>query len=253
MAKTGNESQNKVLCNFSIIVNIQNIMRINKYLAEQGRATRRAADELVKKGLVLINGRVAVLGDQVETGDKVDIMGSAAKKKDYKYFIYHKPRGEVTASPLKGLFYVGRLDKNSTGLLLLTNDGRVTDRLLNPKREHDKEYLVTTAQPLRPSFKKHMEAGVNIGDAITKKCRVEVIGQKTFKIILTEGKKHQIRRMCAALHNDVTELKRTRIMSLKLGALAPGASREFTPKEAADFLSSLGLSKPSLSSNADRS
>lgn len=215
-------------------------MRINKYLADQGYTTRRGADELITRRKVLINGRVAVLGDKVAEGDVVEVKDTG-KQKEYKYFAYYKPKGETTHSPLKGTFYVGRLDKDSHGLIILTNDGRVTDRLLNPDKEHSKEYLVTTVQNLRPSFKKNMEQGVDIGDYVTKKCRVEVIGPRTFKIILTEGKKHQIRRMCATLHLDVADLKRIKVMNISLGNLKPKLSRPLTEQEQELFLKKLGL------------
>lgn len=214
-------------------------MNINKYLADKGYCTRREGEQLVRQKKVFINGRLAILGDKVTEQDKVEVHGMT--QKTYKYLAYHKPQGLATDSPIEGLFYVGRLDKNSSGLLILTNDGRITDRLLNPKREHDKEYLVTTAQKLRPSFKQHMEKGVDIGDTVTKPCKVEVTGEKTFKITLTEGKKHQIRRMCVALHTDVANLKRTRVMNIKLGTLKPGQTRPLTGTELSTFLKNLGL------------
>jgi 23S rRNA pseudouridine2604 synthase len=171
-------------------------MRINKYLAEKKISTRRGADELVKDKKVFINGKLAELGSQVSETDKVEVRGT--KQKEYKYFAYHKPIGtETEAVPKAGfdnVFPLGRLDKASHGLLILTNDGRITDQLLNPKYIHEKEYLVKTSNKLRSNFKQKMEAGVNIEGYQTKPCKVKIINENTFRIILTEGKKHQIRR-----------------------------------------------------------
>ena len=176
-------------------------MRINKYLAHEGIATRRGADELVARGKVLVNGRVAVLGEKVNKGDKVELRGKSSPKK-FLYFAYNKPVGVITHSPQMGekdikqsvalpkdVFPVGRLDKDSSGLIILTNDGRVTDRLLNPDYAHDKEYRVRTSEPLRESFKKTMEVGVDIEGYLTKPCMVRKTGPKSFNITLTEGKK----------------------------------------------------------------
>src|SRR3989338_7913298 len=226
-------------------------MRINKYLAREGVATRRAADEIVARGKVLLNGRVAVLGEKVNKGDKVELRGKSSPKK-HLYFAYHKPIGVITHSPQKGekdvkqsvpmdVFPVGRLDKDSSGLIILTNDGRVTDRLLNPEYEHDKEYRVRTHEPLRESFKKAMEAGVDIEGYMTKPCSVRKTGPKSFNITLTEGKKHQIRRMVAALHNTVVELERTRILNIRLENLKPGAWRPIEGEELKTFLAQIGL------------
>ncbi|MDO8659141.1 MAG: pseudouridine synthase [Candidatus Parcubacteria bacterium] len=234
-------------------------MRINKYLADQKISTRRGADELIKNKKVFINGKLAVLGSQVNETDKVEVRG--APKKDYVYFAYNKPIGIETNSPREDLFPLGRLDKNSHGLLILTNDGRITDQLLNPKYVHEKEYVVRTSNKLRSSFKNKMEAGVNIdpvrsrsprGDRstpvfgraasngvegyITKPCKVKILSDFTFKIILTEGKKHQIRRMCSALFQEIADLKRERIMNIKLGSLKSGGLREIKGEELETFL-----------------
>ena len=225
-------------------------MRINKYLALKQYCTRREADELIKKGKVFINGKTAVLGDKVLEKDVVDVKFRAKK---YRYYAYNKPRGVITHSPqgdekdiamitpLEGVFPVGRLDKDSYGLIILTDDGRITDKLLNPDYVHEKEYLVRTARDLRPSFKEHMEKGVDIGDFITKKCEVNVIGSRLFTIKLTEGKKHQIRRMCAAMHNDAVELERIRIMNIQVKGIPPGGYRAIEGKELETFLKALGF------------
>lgn len=216
-------------------------VRVNKYLADRKISTRRGADELIKSRKVFINGKVALLGAQVSEGDKVEVKG--VETKQYKYYAYHKPIGIETDSPKLGLFPLGRLDKASHGLLILTNDGRITDQLLNPKYIHEKEYLVQTAEKLRSSFKNKMEAGVRIEDEssgyLTKPCKVKILNENTFRVILTEGKKHQIRRMCSALFQEVADLKRERIMNVKLGNLKPNAVREIKGEELKTFLDSL--------------
>jgi len=214
-------------------------MRINKYLALKKISTRRGADELVETKKIFINGKLAVLGSQVNEGDIVEVKG--VKTKEYKYFAYNKPVGVETNSPREDLFPLGRLDKNSCGLLILTNDGRITDQLLNPKYFHEKEYVVKTSNKLRSSFKKKMEAGVNIEGYMTKPCKVKILNENTFRIILTEGKKHQIRRMCSALFQEIADLKRERIMNIKLGNLKSNSLREIKGEELAVFLKSLSL------------
>ncbi|HEV7702380.1 MAG TPA: pseudouridine synthase [Candidatus Paceibacterota bacterium] len=212
-------------------------MRINKYLALKKISTRRGADELVAGQKVFINGKRAVLGARVKETDKVEIKGAGAK--EYKYYAYNKPIGIETASPkeaAEGLFPLGRLDKASHGLLILTNDGRITDQLLSPKYFHEKEYVVKTSNKLRGSFKDKMEKGVNIEGYKTKPCKVTIVNDFTFRVILTEGKKHQIRRMCSALFQEVADLKRERIMNVKLGSLKPKGIREIKGKELELFL-----------------
>ena len=234
-------------------------MRINKYLAHEGIATRRGADELITKKKVLINGRTAELGDKVEKTDRVELVGKMNPKK-YLYYAYNKPVGVITHSPQLGekdiqqsvkakgkdsemqdVFPVGRLDKDSSGLIILTNDGRVTDRLLNPDYDHDKEYRVRTLGALRESFKKSMEGGVNIEGYLTAPCVVRKTGPKSFNITLTEGKKHQIRRMVAALHNQVLDLERVRILNIRLDDLKSGSWRMIEGEELSTFLSTIGM------------
>ncbi len=234
-------------------------MRINKYLAYRGIATRRAADDLIARKKVHINGRIAALGEMVGEGDEATVRGESSPK-EYRYYAYHKPAGVITHSPQRGekdikqsvagikdmreVFPVGRLDKDSSGLIILTNDGRITDRLLSPKYDHDKEYRVRTLQPLRAGFKKAMEAGVDIEGYRTKNCLVRKTGEKSFIIVLTEGKKHQIRRMVAALHNTVSSLERTRIVTIGLDALKPGQWRPIEGKELETFLAAIGMCAP---------
>lgn len=233
-------------------------MRINKYLALKGFSTRRGGDELVERGIVYINGTKAVLGSKVLESDQVEVK-QKGKPKQYRYFAYNKPLGVVTHSPekgqrdiqaeikgipeLKGVFPIGRLDRDTHGLIILTDDGRVTDRLLNPDAEHDKEYEVRTQEKLRDSFKETMEAGVDIDGYITKDCKVKMYGDSMFRITLREGKKHQIRRMVSALHATITDLKRVRVMNIELGNMREGEFRPIEGEELGEFLELLGLSK----------
>lgn len=233
-------------------------MRINKYLAWKNISTRRGADELIEKGKVFINGKKALLGSKVNEADTVEVRGHKAK--EYVYLAYNKPRGVITHSPQEDeedikenikeklkksglpkelasdIFPVGRLDKDSHGLIILTNDGRITDKLLNPKYVHEKEYVVKVSGKLRTSFKEKMEAGVNIEGYKTQKCKVEITDENKFRIILSEGKKHQIRRMCSALFQEVADLHRVRVMNIKLGKLRPGAYRAIEGEELDTFL-----------------
>ncbi|MSR73331.1 rRNA pseudouridine synthase [Candidatus Parcubacteria bacterium] len=237
-------------------------MRINKFLALRKYATRKGGDELVSKKKVFINGRLAVLGDKVKEDDLVEVrLGGLVKK--YIYYVYNKPVGVITHSPqrgeqdvlsatkLRGVFPVGRLDKESHGLLILTNDGRITDKLLNPDYVHEKEYVVKTREKLRNNFKERMEAGVKIeggggkendGESYTTKpCRLRVLNDNLFRIIITEGKKHQIRRMCVALFNEVIDIERVRIMNVELAKLPKGSYRELKGDELAVFMKGLGF------------
>ncbi|MHB0978079.1 MAG: pseudouridine synthase [Minisyncoccota bacterium] len=216
-------------------------MRINKYLAHKKHSTRRGADELITKGQVFINNRLAVLGDKVNETDKVEVR-FRGKPAPYIYMAYNKPRGMPTEEiKVKDVFPIGRLDKDSHGLIILTNDGRITEGLLSPEYEHEKEYLVSTKEKLRSSFKDKMEAGVQIEDERTAKCKVKIIDEHTFKVILTEGKKHQIRRMCVALFQEVDDLERIRIMNIELDKLPSGQYREIEGEELQTFLHSLEL------------
>ena len=218
-------------------------MRINQYLASKGHSTRRGADELIKKNKVLINGHQAKLGQRITEKDVIEVLTTKTQTV-YVYFAYHKPTGETTDTPRgigKDVFPLGRLDKDSCGLIILTNDGRITDRLLNPAHDHEKEYIVTVKEKLRSNFKQKMETGVDIEGYMTKKCKVKVLNEFTFKITLTEGKKHQIRRMVSALFNQVRELKRIRIMDIELGTLNPNSTRVIRGDELRIFLKGLGL------------
>ncbi len=225
-------------------------MRINKYLAHKNLCTRREADDMISAGKVLINGRKAVLGDKVEEKDDVKVL---FRVKNYRYYAYNKPRGIITHSPdedevdiqqsipLEGVFPIGRLDKDSHGLIILTDDGRITDKLLNPEYEHDKEYLVVTKEEHPSNFKQRMEKGVDIEGYMTKPCVVLPISSRKFSITLSEGKKHQIRRMCSALGLVTADIQRIRIMNISLGHLKKGEYRELKGTELNTFLKSLGL------------
>lgn len=227
-------------------------MRINKYMSQRGLSTRGGADALIEAGLVFVNGKRAVLGQKVAEKDKVEIKRQK-QQKAHIYLAYNKPRGIMTHSakkgereikdevPVKGVFPVGRLDKDSHGLIILTNDGRITERLLGPSYEHEKEYFVKTKEKLRTSFEKKMEAGVKIGDEKTAPCKVHIFGERAFSITLTEGKKHQIRRMCDALFQSVEDLQRTRVMNITLGKLKEGEYRKLEQEELKVFLDKLGL------------
>ncbi len=234
-------------------------VRINKYLKDQGHSTRRGADELIEQGLVTINGKIAKLGDQVNAGDIVEIKNTVSKT-EWKYYAYDKPTGIVTTMPQKGekeiikithfpikVFPVGRLDKDSTGLIIMTNDGRITERLLSPEFEHEKEYVVGVNKPLTDPFLRKMASGVKIGSQKagykTKPAIVKPLHTKEFSIILTEGKNRQIRRMCETLGYHVETLKRIRIMNVTLGTLPAGKFRELVGKEKETLLASLLLNK----------
>lgn len=227
-------------------------IRINKYLAMQGVSTRRDADKLILAGKVTINGRRAVLGDKVGPTDKVEVIKKT--KSNFVYYAYNKPRGIITHSPqegekditssikIKGVFPIGRLDKDSEGLIILTNDGRITDRLLNPKYEHEKEYLVKTRVPVKPSNLTVMERGMELEGIQTKPCRTKQLSEFSFTITISEGQKHQIRRMCDALSLPIESLKRVRIMNIRLGKLTPNDYRKLDGEELKTFLTSLSLS-----------
>lgn len=227
-------------------------IRINKFLALRGDSTRRGADILIEEKKVTINGRFASLGDKVNEKDTVIVKD--ANKKEYLYFAYHKPRGMITHSPQNGeesiesaiaekisdsVFPVGRLDKDSHGLIILTNDGRITEKLLSPERKHDKEYIVTVDKPVTTRFLKDMERGVDIEGLKTKPATAREAGRNKIDIIVTEGKKHQLRRMCAALGYAAKDIKRTRIMNIALGTLPPRNLRQIKGKELAEFLTLL--------------
>ncbi len=231
-------------------------IRINKYLAHEGVASRREADELVEAGKVLINGKKAKNGDQVQVDDVVSVLG---KTKAKSYLAYYKGRGIISHSPNEkevdiagrlakdyGITHVapiGRLDKDSEGLIILSNDGRITGPLLDPDADHEKEYEVTVDKAIGGMFVRAITAGVDIEGYRTKPAKVTAhkSNDKKFTIILTEGKKHQIRRMCAALGYQIKTLKRVRITNIKLDKLKPNQYRKITGPELEAFLKELGV------------
>lgn len=229
--------------------------RINRYLAHKGYTTRRGADELIEKGSVTINGKKAKLGDKVTEKDVVEVSQDVLEKNaaKFRYIAYHKPRGVSTDAQhdsrsiaseipaLRGLYPLGRLDKESHGLIILTNDGRLTERLLHPSRAHEKEYHVHIDKPATDTLIRHFERGVFIEGYKTKPAKARRAGETTFNITLTEGKKHQIRRMCAAEGARVIDLERIRIMNIKLGDLKEGAYRDIKGEELTTFLKKIGL------------
>lgn len=220
-------------------------MRINKFISESGKTSRRGADKLISEGQVTINGRLAKIGDQVEPGDEIFVNGSPIRiQKNHVYIALNKPVGitSTTEKHVKGnivdfvnhplrIFHIGRLDKDSDGLILLTNDGDIVNEILRAENKHEKEYIVTVDKPITKGFLKKMAAGVEILDTKTLPCEVEQLSKYVFKIILRQGLNRQIRRMCAALGYGVQRLQRIRIMNIHLGNLPIGQWRDLTKKE----------------------
>ena len=220
-------------------------MRINKFISESGKASRRGADKLVNEGRVTINGKVAKIGSQVEPGDDVRVNGNQIRMaSNYVYIALNKPVGitSTTEKNVKGnivdlvnhplrIFNIGRLDKDSDGLILLTNDGDIVNEILRAENKHEKEYIVTVDKPITPEFLKRMAEGVKILGTKTLPCQVEQLSKYVFQITLTQGLNRQIRRMCEALGYDVYRLQRTRIMNIHLGNLPVGQWRDLSKKE----------------------
>ncbi|WP_214828826.1 23S rRNA pseudouridine(2604) synthase RluF [Exiguobacterium algae] len=220
-------------------------MRINKFISESGKASRRQADRLVEEGRVTINGKKAKIGDQVKPGDEVLVNGSIARvARNNVYIAVHKPVGitSTTEKKVKGnlvdmvnhplrIFNIGRLDKDSEGLILMTNDGDIVNEILRAENEHEKEYIVSVDKPITPEFVEQMEAGVKILGQKTLPCKVRPLSKFDFNITLTQGLNRQIRRMCEALGYEVFRLQRVRIMNITLGKLPPGQWRDLSKKE----------------------
>ncbi len=221
--------------------------RINKYLSEVGFCSRRAADRLIDEGKVKINGAIPEIGTKVEDGDQVEVMGeriNKSKKQKNTYLAFNKPVGIVCTTDRRvepnniidfikyprRIFPIGRLDKPSEGIIFLTNDGDIVNKILRSKNNHEKEYIVSVNRPINKDFIQSMSNGVEILDTITKNCFVKQLGQKKFKIILTQGLNRQIRRMCESLGYRVRSLKRVRIMNIKLD-VPTGKFREITKEE----------------------
>ena len=218
---------------------------LNKYISETGFCSRREADKYIEQARVTINDNVAIKGNRVLPGDVVEIDGEAIKKKDKTvYLIFNKPVGITCTTDLKDkhniisfidfksrIFPIGRLDKPSEGLIFLTNDGDIVNKILRAGNQHEKEYVVTVDQPISGDFVNRMSNGIRILDTVTKKCFVKQEGKNRFRIILTQGLNRQIRRMCLALGYNVTTLKRVRIMHISLANLPIGKWRSFTDEE----------------------
>ncbi len=220
-------------------------MRLNKFISESGKASRRGADKLIEEGRVKINGRKAKIGDQVKPGDEVMVNGQRIRlARNNVYLALNKPVGitctteknvkgnivDLVNHPLR-VFNIGRLDKDSDGLILLTNDGDMVNEILRAENNHEKEYIVSVDKPITPEFVEKMSKGVRILGTKTLPCKVEQLSKYEFKIILTQGLNRQIRRMCEALGYEVYRLQRVRIMNIHLGNLPVGQWRDLTKKE----------------------
>jgi 23S rRNA pseudouridine2604 synthase len=220
-------------------------MRLNKFLAETGVCSRREADQWIGAGRITVNGARAVLGTQVNDGDDVRVDGRPLRSRPKRvYLALNKPIGIecTTDRDVPGnivdfvgyperIFPIGRLDKDSEGLILLTNDGDIVNTILRAENEHEKEYIVAVDRPLTPAFLAGMAAGVPILDTVTNPCRVSQVGRNTFRIVLTQGLNRQIRRMCEHFDYTVRRLQRVRIMHVQLGSLPVGQWRELNAAE----------------------
>ena len=230
--------------------------RLNKYISESGVASRRAADRMIEEGRVTINGRAAELGDKVFEGDEVRVDGEPISKEEKDIIlVFNKPRGiTCTSNPdnpdnvidfigyPKRIYSVGRLDKDSRGLLLMTNNGELANRIMRSRNEHDKEYIVTVDKEVTDAFLRKMSDGVRLDDGVvTKRCEVERIWDDQFRIVLRQGLNRQIRRMCEHFGYKVLDLQRVRIMNIELGKLKEGRYRDISKAERAELYRRLGL------------
>ena len=220
-------------------------VRLNKFLSEAGACSRREADRLIEDGRVSVDGKVAAMGMKVVKGQEVKVNGKVVSKvEDMIVLAVNKPRGIVCTEEKREknniikflnyptrITYAGRLDKDSRGLLIMTNNGDIINKMMRAGNGHEKEYKVTVDKEITPAFLKKMSEGVEILDTVTRPCKVEKIGKYTFKIILTQGLNRQIRRMCEALGYKVKDLYRIRIMNIEIGNLKEGKTRELTDKE----------------------
>ena len=228
--------------------------RLNKFIADSGYCSRREADRLIEEGRVDVDGHPGALGDRILPGMRVTVDGHPLSGRGEKvYLLLNKPVGVVCTSdprepmivvdylnyPVR-IFPVGRLDKDSEGLLLLTSDGEIVNRILRAAGGHEKEYEVTVDRPVTREFLEQMAAGVPILDTVTLPCRVRRTGDRSFNIILVQGLNRQIRRMCEALGYSVRSLRRIRIMNIRLGKLRPGQWRALTDEELDGLLRRLG-------------
>src|SRR5882762_5731186 len=228
----------------------QATLRLNKYISESGVCSRREADKWIEAGRVTCNGQPAVLGTQVADGDEVRIDGVfVGVKKKQIYIALNKPVGIICTTEThvedniiehigypERIFPIGRLDRDSEGLILLTNNGDIVNEILRSENNHEKEYIVTVDRPITDLSLKMMASGVKIMGELTKPCRVSRIDRETFRMILTQGLNRQIRRMCSALGYKAQRLQRVRIMNIHLGTLSPGKWRHLTDRELAGLL-----------------
>ena len=228
--------------------------RLNKFVADSGYCSRREADRLIAEGRVQVDGRPGALGDRVLPGMRVTVDGQSLSGRGEKVYIaLNKPAGIVcTTDPREPMnvvdyldypiriFPVGRLDKDSEGLLLMTSDGEIINRILRAAGGHEKEYEVEIDRPVTKEFVEKMSAGVPILDTVTLPCRVRRTGEKSFNIILVQGLNRQIRRMCEALGCNVVRLRRIRIMNIRLGSMRPGQWRELSEEELSGLVGRLG-------------
>ena len=225
-------------------------IRLNKYIASSGLCSRREADTLIENGKVTVNGIVALQGSKVNPGDIVEVSGrKISPDNEMIYIAFNKPLGITCTTDRRDpsniidyigfderIFPIGRLDKNSSGLILLTNDGSIVNKLLRAENGHEKEYLVTVNRPYDKDFIRSMESGVPVLGQLTLPCKLKPSGDKSFKIILHQGLNRQIRRMCEYLGYKVTRLKRIRFMNIILGDLEPGKWRYLTADEKKELL-----------------
>jgi len=229
-------------------------MRINKFLSETGITSRRGADKFIEAGRVTINGNLAELGSKVESNDEVKVDGKVIEqpKRQYVYLALNKPVGitSTTERHIEGnivdfvnhperIFHIGRLDKDSEGLILLTNDGDIVNEILRVENEHEKEYIVKVDMPITESFISKMEQGVEILDTKTLPAKAEKLSSYTFKLTLRQGLNRQIRRMCTALGYEVRSLQRVRIINIFLGDLPVGEWRDLTDAERTELFTQL--------------
>ncbi len=228
--------------------------RLNKFIADSGYCSRREADRLIAEGRVKVDGRIGVLGDKILPGMSVLVDGQSLSGDGEKVYIaLNKPVGIVcTADPREPMnvvdyldypiriFPVGRLDKDSEGLLLMTSDGEIVNRLLRAAGGHEKEYEVTVDRPVTREFLEGMMKGVPILDTVTLPCKVRRTGDRSFNIIIVQGLNRQIRRMCEYFGYNVTSLRRIRIMNIRLGNMKPGQWRELTKEEFTELMNRLG-------------
>lgn len=233
------------------IIEMAELVRINKFLSEQGVCSRRAADKLLEQGRITIDGEVPLMGTKIGKHNEVRVDGKIVShaEKEFTYLAFNKPVGIVCTTDTKReknniidyigyperIFPIGRLDKPSEGLILLTSDGDIVNKILRASNGHEKEYIVTVDKPITADFLKGMAGGVPILDTVTKKCEIEQLSKYQFRIVLTQGLNRQIRRMCEYFDYEVWKLKRVRIMNIELD-VPPGHHRTLRPQELEDLM-----------------